>query len=311
MPNNHESIAIGFAPSNLSNYLNPGLELPDEFATLSNLAASNQMGMELELEGELDSDFEIPLTKSAFLGVHQPISGIDAIDQQRRSHSVEQIQKTMALASILNADYFTNHIQTVDYWSQESLRRAQIEASFEVFDELWAHHSRSGYMFPMLIENLEYPKYPATLTEILEVVDYLHRKVPIPSGIVIDIGHLWRSRSLIKLSEYQPQLSDDPFIDYLESTLSEVGEHIRVFHLTGCFDQKTHLMPDLNGSLKATNAEAYLQNDYDFRAIGALVYKFASMQPEPPFMVNEAIGYPYSEVIKSNHEITRAFGANE
>jgi len=304
---NHESLSIGFAPSNLSNYLNPGFELPAEFKKLSVLAASNQMGFELELEGDIDSIISLDFTKPAFLGVHQPIVEIDVVDNQRRAHSIEQIKRTMALAAIIKADYFTNHLQTVDHWDGIAARRSQIETSLDAFDKLWAHHSRSGYNFPMLIENLEYPKYPATINEIMEIVEYLHLKVPIPSGIVLDIGHLWRSRELIKLAPEEQSTGDESFTDYLEATLAAVGSNIKVFHITGCRDEHTHLMPEFDNASVVFNTETQPESDYDFRAIGSLIFRFAAEQSESPYLVNEAFGYPYKEVIRINHNINDTF----
>jgi hypothetical protein len=310
---NREAILMGFAPSNVANDINPGFELSDKLPELATLATTNQMGLELELEGDFIKVNVPKFPKPAFLGVHQPTSSIDidVIDEQRRPQSVRQIKQAMLMAHLISADYFTTHLQTVDRWVPQSDRQAQIQTSLNVFRDLAEYHNRKGYDFPLLIENLEYPKYPASLGEIIEVADYLSNNVSVPTGIVLDVGHLWRSRRLINLSGYDHADEHEPFTNYLQSTLDAVGEHVKVFHLTGCYGEKTHLLPRLGGRLDPSLAEDLPGFDYNFRDIGATVFRFVAGRPTPPYLVNEAFGHPYGVVIQNNKDIYEACGPDK
>ncbi len=311
-------ILMGIAPSNLANERNPGLELPDKFAELAALLGGSLEGFELEMEGgfevaELPTDFQRP----AFLGVHQPTKGIDVLSDQNRHqrHSVKHIQQAMDLAGHLAADYFTIHLQTVDrHWANERARGRQAAASLEVLEELLRYHQKNQFEFAMLVENLEYPKYPATLEEISDVAAILADKEDIPTGILLDVGHLWRSRTLIKEAHHKWPGGNQTYDTYLDGVLKAVGQHIRAFHVTGCHGHQTHLLPDLSGPPKRSVAEAALgpdYNEYDFRRVGATVLRFVAGTETTIPIVNEAIGYSYAQVLANNDTIRRSLGSIE
>jgi hypothetical protein len=302
-------VRIGIAPSDLANELNPSFALPQNMDRLAQVMAGEGQGFELELEENLEIASLPELSvRPAFVGVHQPTTNIDVLsdDPIMRTESLTKIEKAMILADHVDAEYFTIHLETVDRnWADEEARGKKATLSREVFDELVELHKQRAFTFPMLIENLEYPKYPATPQEIKEVVDYL-ADVSIPTGIVMDVGHLWRSRSLMKEAGLKVPDGDLPYTDFLRQTLDSIGEHIRVFHVTGCGGHETHLLPDLSGMPQPSaigKKEMLSDNTYNFRAIGATVLKFAADQPVPPRIINEAFGHPYRDVLQNNRDI--------
>ncbi|GEM_PF-2640875 len=310
-------IKLGLAVSNLANHLNPGFEIPSNLTSMVALAAYNQMGVELELEGDLDFSAvstRFRLHRPPFIGVHQPVKAIDALseDMHLRSYSSDRIRQAMIMAERLRADYFTVHLQTVDRdWADLQARQAQIKASWEVFDEQISFYNRTDLSIPILVENLEYPKYPATPEEIGEVVSHLLASDLLSTGVVLDIGHLWRSRDLMTEAGLINSGDNLSYEDYLQSTIDSYGGQVKVVHYTGCRGFQTHLLPELNlppeQPINDPDLLIHPNNEYNFRQIGDLLFRFASQQTLPPYLVNEAFGNPYTAVIQNNHDIFETF----
>ncbi len=304
MKRSSESIFFGFAPSDIANNINPHYRLPEGLLSLNNTANSNGLGYELELEDNFENIPDIK-DRPVFLGVHQPSRDVDVIDYQHREQSVEKIKRAMNMAHTITADYFTIHLQTIDRWEDLSRRPNDNKLSLEVFNELTNYYAEQRHKYPMLIENLEYPKYPATIDEINEVVSYLSKSGSTPNGIVLDVGHLWRTRNIMAENNFHHSGDDLVFTDYLKKTLDTVGSEIKVMHITGCGGYKTHMLPQLES--EAPNNRPVYPDEYFFKDIARIVLKFglAKGTIEQPFLyVNEAFGHPYEEVVENCKGIT-------
>ncbi|MBP9812938.1 sugar phosphate isomerase/epimerase [Candidatus Saccharibacteria bacterium] len=299
MKRSSEIIYFGFAPSDIANNINPQYRLPEKLISLNETANKNSVGYELELEDNFE---EVPVIdeRPVFLGVHQPSSNVDVLDYWQKEQSLEKIKRTMAMAHKLNADYFTVHLQTVDRWDDLSNRADANRLSLEVFKHLTQFYSKQNFQYKMYVENLEYPKYPATTEEISEVIDFLSKNIDVPTGVLLDVGHLWRTRNIMSENNFHHEGGDLPFTEYLQNTLNVIGDGVQAMHLTGCGGYKTHLLPQLES--EAPNDRQAYPDEYFFRKIARIVLKFGlgkGTVEEPFTFVNEAFGYPYEEVIEN------------
>lgn len=303
--NKRKKLLLGVAPSNIANPINPGFEQPEHFKELASMIHINGMGCELEFEqGVQPSDFDILEQRPLYLGVHQPINGIDVLDSNRRRSSLTAIKNMMDVAGKVEADYFTVHLQTVDRgWADEKARAEYAIESLEAFNDLVDYHKERSYNFPIYVENLEYPKYPATPREIGDLAIYLSGISFAPTGMVFDVSHLWRSRSLIYEATGGKLLGEgNNFQEYLQATLDEHKEIIKVLHITGCDGQRTHELPCLGDDVMPSSPNIAL-NSYHFPSIlRTLLGHIATRESVIP-ITNEAFGLPYTTVINNNLQI--------
>lgn len=299
--NKCNSYKIGFAPSDIANNINPKFRLPSAISSLSAFAIRECSGLELELEDNFDiGDYRKP-SDLVFLGVHQPSTGVDVNDKDTRIESIEKIQQSMLMAQKINADYFTVHLQTVDRWQGEESRKYLAQESLGVFDKLLDFYHTEGLNFPIYIENLEYPKYPATIEEIQQTLEFIAERPGLQGGVVLDAGHLWRTRNLMAENHIDHNGQDWPYSKYLSKALDEIDDNIKVFHLTGCGGYRTHMLPQVENS-EPLNGDL-LPSEYYFRSLAKLVLKFVTDKNYSPYIVNEAFGHAYEEVVHNNMKI--------
>lgn len=294
---------IGFAPSDIANNINPDYRLPVRFLELCELAVSNNVGLELELEDNFE-DLPQITNRPVFLGVHQPSSGIDVIESQKRDGSILKIKRAMLMAGFILADYFTVHLQTKDRWDNLQQRDKYKNISLCVFEELLKFHESQNFNYPILIENLEFPKYPATREEVVDIANYLESITSSPVGMVLDVGHLWRSRNLLAENRFFHQDSCIPYTDYLSSTLDQIGDIVKTIHITGCGGYQTHMLPQID--IAAPKDRTVRPDEYYFRDVAKVVLKFSRVKYASSHdlnIVNEAFGKPYQVVIDNSKAI--------
>ncbi len=305
-----ENIRFGIAVSNLANDINPALEVPKYLNELFHRLAQHQLGAELQFEGNLreilSSLPEIKIRPFS-LGVHAPTK-INLLDVVQQEESFNKILLALELADKLKAGYFVYHLQTHDYWNLDK-RSDYIRESIKFLNRILHHYRQRNYRTEIYVENLEFPKYPAIRAEISQVCSLIHSHPDIPMGIALDIGHLWHSGYLIHenlarphmapyLSEIRDEWSqserENDYSAYLSRTIRAIGNDLRLFHLTGCKGNKTHLLPDLqeerNGPPSLSISKAL-----------EVVYRAGAKLKKPPEIINESIGYSYETVIKNCH----------
>jgi hypothetical protein len=296
---------IGFAPSDIANNINPRYRLPEQIHLLSEFAIKEQCGFELEME----ESFAMPGFKKpegmSFLGVHQPSGGVDINDVDKKQESISKIKDSMLMAQEIDAEYFTVHLQTKDRWHGERERKEHISVGLEVFDELANYYRKNNFNFTVNVENIEYPKYPATVEEIEELSTFLDGYSDINTGIVLDIGHLWRTRNLMNENWIFHEGQDLPFSQYLNRALyeSDFANKINVFHITGCGGYQTHLLPQID-MVEPTDG-SIRTDEYYFRTLGKMVLSFVRNNNYRQYIVNEAFGHNYEIVVSSNKDIVR------
>lgn len=193
-------------------------------------------------------------------GVHQPIRDMDVLSQDvhKKLETIESTQQAMRFAHLISADYFVFHLaQSRDYWDWN--RSEQIDIALKAFKEWAEFYKKSGFRFTPLIENLEFPKFPALPEEMISIFNTCKEFLP-NVKICFDIPHLWRSRALIlenggRLKDSIPNYvrlttSSCDYFDYaMEEVLSEKEglskNDIFIYHLAGCWKHFTHEIPGL------------------------------------------------------------------
>jgi hypothetical protein len=175
------------------------------------------------------------LSKVTFLSVHSVSKDIDlsSYDQEFRERSITATIKSMDMAHLVNADSLVLH-PVNDMYLNPVERLEHADVFLESFEKIMNHYNLSGHNYKLCIENIEYPKYPATLEETLD----LQKKIP-TTGIVIDIPHIWHSRDILRENPdyYREHSLGFPNGETLYQNLSQFiqeNEHlIEEFHIAG------------------------------------------------------------------------------
>lgn len=184
--------------------------------------------------------------------VHQPGKDMNVLHSlaYKKRQSIETAKAAMYFAEQGGAKKFIIHPVQADDWLTD--RTWQKNQAFEVFKEFVQEHRNNKYSFTLCIENLEFPKYPSTVQELLDC--YCWYKEVYPNiQIVVDIPHLWRSRYLIRQNESKcrnevPDYDKQhlAFKDYLTYSFTTIPpEIIAYYHLAGCHEFNTHGIPGL------------------------------------------------------------------
>lgn len=304
-------ISFGIAASNLGNINNPGLAIPEQLPHLCTLLDHSNMGLELQPEQDLHFHKFIGQSTLPFLGLHLPTQRVNLGDTTMIADSLRRINQSIRMGISLDVVYFCYHMQTQDYWDEISTRKDSISKSYEHLDKIISFARTEGFKGMFLIENLEYPKYPSTISEFQEVqkftasIDKTH--------LLFDIAHLWRSKDLMKENEHHIWSSlSDPDISFintdfslnLKQTLQSFNHDIKVMHITGASGEKTHLLPSLVSS-QSIEHHSYLDITETLKELTS----FASSRVSPLFVINEAIGYNYSDMITANHALLDSISA--
>ncbi|HEC99817.1 MAG TPA: hypothetical protein ENN18_05495 [Proteobacteria bacterium] len=193
-------------------------------------------------------------------GVHQSIRDMDILseDIHKKLETIESTQQGMLFAHLISADYFVFHLaQSKDYWDWN--RSEQIAVALKAFQGWADFYKQSGFSFIPIIENLEFPKFPATPEEMVSIFKTCREFLP-NLKICFDVSHFWRSRALIlenkvRFEHLIPnfrilEASCSDYLDYAiehiftaEAGLSD-GD-IFLYHLGGCWKHLTHEIPGL------------------------------------------------------------------
>lgn len=194
------------------------------------------------------------------LGVHQSIRDMDILseDIHKKLETIESTQQAMLFAHLISADYFVFHLaQSKDYWDWN--RSEQIAIALKAFQGWADFYKSSGFTFIPLVENLEFPKFPATPEEMISI--FKTGKELLPNlKLCFDIPHLWRSRALLlenktRFEHLVPnfRILEASYSDYLDYALEHVftteaglseGD-IFLYHMGGCWKHLTHEIPGL------------------------------------------------------------------
>ncbi len=257
-------------------------------------------------------------------GVHQSIRDMDILseDISVQLRTLESAKQGMLFAGQIRAEYFVFHLaQSVDYWDWD--RREQMDVAVRAFQEMADFYHQCAPGFIPLLENLEFPKFPATAAEIVNLFKRCREFLP-GLGLCLDVPHLWHSRALIlenrkKLSREVSDLSllKGDFLPYLEHTLSHIaaqcGAGVYLYHMGGCYEHETHEIPGLlpgedpfRHHLRLDETDIYdpeLELDYP----GAIntILRHHLREVRELLMVLEIHNRSFEEMLEVSRQITR------
>lgn len=251
-------IQFGIAVSNCADSLNPDYQLPNSLQRLINTLTKNGMGAEVQLEYPLQQPpGKIERGLIPFLGVHLPIGDVDFFNESLYSQSIERTQRSIELARNMKADYIVTHLQMKHEWERIPEREKLNNYCRTVLSTVFDLAEEVGFSGSIYGENLEFPLFPATADETRDLQNWLiteGSKRQMPTGLVLDIAHLWHSGRLIASNHWRGEdirtYSADPyasgkmdFFEYLQTLVSDIGPSLRLIHITGAKGDDTHLLP--------------------------------------------------------------------
>lgn len=306
----NDSLSFGIAVSNLANEYNPQFALPGKLPELFAYLHQKNIGVEVQLESFNPNDLptDINCSRPQFLGIHLPIINVDFIDPQKAEASFAQTENTLKLARDLKADYVVIHPVTVFDWDHLEKRPAIISQSLPNIQKSIFSLYHSGFSGSVYLENIEFPLYPATAEEIIELKRWtqkLSEQLGIKIGLALDIGHLWHSGILIQENNWRSEViahfSQDPFVaqellfpDYLNNLVTELGGSLKLLHITNTLLHETHLPPALD-----LIPDAEDKTRLNLRQSLLNIRQFYNKVHVPLLVVNEAHGVPYENMIDS------------
>lgn len=181
--------------------------------------------------------------------VHGPTKKRDlaSIDQQLRSQSVLENKLALDFATQIGAESMILHITPQDDFNSrlKQLDRAMLSAT-----ELAQYIKDNKLPVALMLENLEYPKWPADSKEAVDLLKDLKSIHPNLCSC-LDLPHLWHNyAALIPGFKY----ADEDFIENLINYIVEVDSiaPIQRFHFAGAYVDRvkniheTHGVPNLN-----------------------------------------------------------------
>lgn len=182
--------------------------------------------------------------------VHGPTQQRDiaTIDSQLRTRSLNENKKALDLATAIGAQAMILHITPQDDFL---LRIPQLDRAIDSFAQLSQYIEDKNYPISLMLENLEYPKWPADTKEAVDLLKYLKQIHPNLTSCV-DLAHLWHNHAaLMPGINYATSDFPDILIDYIVEVNSIAP--IRRFHFAGAYVDRendiheTHGAPELNG----------------------------------------------------------------
>jgi len=192
-------------------------------------------------------DFSSPII------VHGPTKKRDiaTTDDQLRARSLAENKRALDLSAAVGAQAMILHLTPQDDFQ---LRIPQLDRAIASFTELSQYIEENHYPVSLMLENLEYPKWPTDTKEAVDLLKYLKMIHPNLTSCV-DLAHLWHNyAALLPGANYVEQDFPDLLIDYIVEVNSIAP--IRRFHFAGAYIDKknniheTHGYPELNGKFK-------------------------------------------------------------
>ena len=323
---NPRNIHFGIAASNVenANALNPSFILPEQLQALTDRLTDNHLGIELQLEGDLGGINTPDFAKPIFLGIHAPTRGIDlSATGKVGQYAIDKTMESLHLAHQMDADYAVLHLESGDKWHDLDGRSDRIQNGKDAFRQIVEEYKNRGYGFALLIENLEYPKYPATGAEIAKTADFIRelgRHADVRTlGIAFDASHLWRSGFLLDEKRWIGNASgiadewtrrEVPFSTYIEETLRQVRDVLKLVHITGAAGTDTHLLPGtydrMNGDVPL--ARQYTQHEMDVHGVITVLFDQAAAMHSPLWIINESQGYTYEQMMQNCNAMEHLYG---
>mgnify|MGYP005838671365 CR=1 FL=1 len=307
----------GISISNLANETNPQYALPEHTEDIMRLLAEANMGVEFQIESPEQMQLSLPQNvRPAFVGVHLPIRDVDFLDQDKRKQSFKYGLQNIQLAHELEADYVVMHMLTKQEWDRIGHRPEFIAEAKKQMEALVKRGKNTGYEGRYLFENLEFPLYPSTASEVLDMNQWrkeLGQSQGIQTGICLDLSHLWHTGIMIEINRQKgdvmkPYFEDayasgvSDFSSYLTPLVEEIVSDLDLIHVTGTHIHQTHLLPRVSTAVSNTdritlNLQQAMQH----------VAHALTARNKDAFVINEAHHSTYEEMVNSINSVSDFF----
>jgi hypothetical protein len=238
----------------MANSRNSSFPIPEKLPELIYYLGREGMGAELQLEPPYNPYLSrINTGNLPFFGVHLPINREDTQKDKTFENSLNVAARTLAMASQLDANYLVIHLEADYDWDNLGARKDAVKKGLNIFHGITEKAKEEGFEGDLIIENLEFPLYPALSSEIIEIGNMLNSFDKGKFGIALDLGHLLHTQILINENMQKGDVIlpfTDPyvrgeisFISYLNNLMVNVGDKVKLLHVTGVRNHETHLMP--------------------------------------------------------------------
>jgi endonuclease IV len=223
--------------------------------------------VELQYEPYFDTDYwksirSIVSSIETGLSVHAPTQDRDIAseDDTKRAWSLQEYKSAMDLTDTIRGSFMILHLTPQDDMEN---REEQLERGLESFRELTEYKNKKGYGFKVLIETLEYPKWPSDIKETEDVLKIV-KKIDPEVGFCVDVAHLWHN-----VTSLHPDIQGNNFPEYLGAYLETVEKisSVERIHLGGAFVQEEE-----NGHLHETHRFPGLPPDTELAPDTPLIF---------------------------------------
>ncbi|OQA89748.1 MAG: hypothetical protein BWY26_01646 [Elusimicrobia bacterium ADurb.Bin231] len=236
----------------------------------------------VKFDGSLSSadkwtGYDIKEDGSVVCGLHLPLNTayLGSLSEREINYTLENRKKVIDFGEKSGVKYYTVHISQDGFLFTEK-NFVSVKNILRKTIEYFIQKRTNAYI---LIENLEYPKYPSTPQELFwwfnKVKEYAGNS-GLKIGVVIDVAHLWKTRGDImknmregkNLPEWimeEKDIISQSYKDLLNYTLKTKLENIPVitFHLGGSYGYETHLIPGMRPDDAPDSAEIKINRFYD------------------------------------------------
>ena len=189
------------------------------------------------------------------IGLHSPsinptIHDLGNEDRDIRNRAVAETVEALQFASASGCNDYVLHLTPFDDFGGVTARVAQFDRAMNSL-RMIADAVGGDPGVRVLVENLEYPKWPSTTDETVAIMAMIRdEKLFADSGVCLDFAHLWHNIvSLLPHVDDRTQFLRDA--TQFVRTVSDVSPIYRI-HLAGAFinyegdDHQTHAVPGKN-----------------------------------------------------------------
>ncbi|MEM2637424.1 MAG: TIM barrel protein [Candidatus Korarchaeota archaeon] len=237
----------------------------------------------IEIQGEREwLDNPPPVPSDIVVSVHSPAQGrdISSLNTEFRRFSIRETLRALKIVSRQKAYTFVLHpgqfyertnkasiilddyiYDTGYFWDRPEQRNVAMENFILSFQEIMNAIYNEGITAIVALENLEYPRFPADLYDLLYLRDRI-TELGFNFYMVLDIPHLWHSMRIMKEGG-RWQMGEISFIDYVEKLFKYFLQDIVIVHLAGCKDHRTHEPIEYK--------ESYAPSELDMREVAGII----------------------------------------
>ncbi len=222
-------------------------------------------------------DLALKKNASVNCGLHFPLKAgfLGSLSERESEYTLANRRKVIDFGERAGVKYYTIHVSQDGFISNHD-NYLSVKNILKKTIEYFAEKNTKAYI---LIENLEYPKYPATPQELAWWFNRVKEYDPsgrLKFGVVIDVAHLWRTRGEIIKTINEKRgvpawvaeekgIIFQPYHDLLNYALKTKlnGIPVITFHFSGSYGYETHLIPGMRPYEDPDTADIKINRFYD------------------------------------------------